>query len=331
MALRIIRKSSSQSQVELIKGSGEGKPAYSLLIWLSSAEDLAGLTALLGNERIAAEAEVLIYKSQAYSESIQSHLPTLQHTAKLINESKESSWSLRLRSLLQESSSEIGVFLPFLPTSDPEGVIQAAAAALQRDPSLGLAAPTLAIGDRLLAAGQTVDTTLPPHQLAWGDQEQAYEPVESELFYLYHNLPLTCWQAIARAPLQTVAAPLPLAAIRREAYLSLAWADQDWNLPWLAQELAQGLRQKQYRLALLPEAFGLSSDEAKILDAGPMPDSFREKWQTQLRQLVFSLYRHHGWQQTGTHFSLPDKSHKPTYFGTTPPVTSIQDYIAQKG
>lgn len=326
MALRIIRKSSSQSQVELIKGSADSKPAYSLLACVASSEELEALKQLLSEAQIQAEAEVLIYRAHGFETQLRGELPPLQHTAKLINESKPSSWSLRLRTLIQESGSEIGVFLPFVPAG-AAALLPQLVTALRADASLGLAAPALAANGALLAAGQETALGLPAHSLNQGETHQAYAPEQDGLFYLYRGLPLALWQQLASAPLQVSGAPLPLAAIRREAYLALAWADQDWNPAWLAQDLALGLRQKQYRLTLLPACLSLNEAEAAWLEAGAMPEGFKEKWQALLRQVVYTLYRHHGWRQRGDSFS--DLSPPPA-LASAPKQPAQPEQLAQK-
>ncbi|HEY9841224.1 MAG: hypothetical protein ACAI44_25410 [Candidatus Sericytochromatia bacterium] len=303
MALRIIRKSSSQSQVELIKGSGEGKPAFSLIVFIDSAASFEAFKVLLADPALQ-QAEVLVYKCHSYSEQIRSQLPALQQTTKLINESKPASWSLRLRTGIQEASSDICLCLPFLPEASILPLLSELVGALQQDPSLGMAGPALVDqAGAVIAAGQDVAASLPAHVLAFDGQQQEYPP--APLLYLYAGLPLGLWQKLATAPLQMPGVPLPLAAIRREAYLSLSWADQEWSMPWLAQDLALGLRQKQYRLAVVPGSLSLSPAEAAWLETEAMPEGFAEKWQPVLRQVVFELYRNHGWQQAGTRFHDP--------------------------
>lgn len=330
MALRIIRKSSSQSQVELVKGSAAGKPLFSLLAIIDSPLSFEALKNLLAHEALQ-EAEVLIYKTHDYADQIRSQLPSLAHTAKLINESKPGSASLQLRTLIQESTTDYGLFVPFVPAADPMPALLAALEALRQDPSLGLAAPAFVDSDgvKLLAAGQDVAASLGEHQLVFNGKDQTYTPEDRALFYLYQDLPAALWQQLATSPLQVSGAPLPLAAIRREAYLALTWADQDWNWAWLAQDLALGLRQKQYRLALVPALQALGSEENAVLDAGDMPASFQEKWQSQLRQIVFTLYRHHGWKQAGTCFSGPPAG--GSFDGPSARVERIREYLVQKG
>lgn len=322
MALRIIRKSSSQSQVELIKGSTEAKPAFSLAVFLDSAAEFESFKALLETPLLQT-AELLIYKTQAFEQSapgqsLRNQLPAMPQTAKLINESKAASWSLRLRTVVQEASSEFCAFMPFAPDAASLEKIPALLAALRQDPGIGLIGPALTRNQVLLAAGQDVPVGLPSHTLAFEGFEQHYHP--EHLFALYRALPASLWQVVAGSEaVQVPGVPLALAVLRREAYLSLSWADQDWELPWLAQDLALGLRQKQYKLAIGPEIYELDEAREAWLTAGPMPESFREKWQPVLRQVIFEVYRHHGWKQSGDRFSGPIAPSR------------IQAYLAQKG
>lgn len=321
MALRIIRKSSSQSQVELIKGSTEAKPLFSLALFFSTPAELEAVKALTSHP-ILASAELLLYRTQAYEEAapgqaVRSQLPAMTQTAKLINESKTASWSLRFRTIVQEASSPYCLFAPFVPETSQLEKIPGLIQVLQQDPAVGLAGPALATETVLLAAGQEVAHRLPPHTIAYDSFEQNYSP--EQIFYLYRALPLSLWKQLAPETVQVPGVPLALAAIRREAYLSLAWTDQDWSLPWLAADLALGLRQKQYRLALGAQVLTLDGGQQEWLEAGPMPASFQEKWQQSLRPVLYEIYRQHGWKQVGNRFQEPLSPSR------------IQAYLAQKG
>ncbi|MGV3526582.1 MAG: hypothetical protein ACO1RX_20360 [Candidatus Sericytochromatia bacterium] len=305
MALRIIRKSASQSQVELIKGQSEGRPALSLLCCFDSPESLAAVQALVQQPWIQEHAECVLLKAHGYSENVRSQFSAQAHAIKLLTEPAEASWSLRLRNLVQEASSEIVVFVPQTLTGDVVPLIQKLVSHLHNDPIAGMAAPALAHNEHLLAAGHDTGHGLPAHTLAIGEQSWEYAPAAKALFYLYRDLPLNHWQQLAPVPLQVPALPLQLVALRREAYLSLAWANQDFDLPWLGQDLAQGLRQKQYRLLVIPETLALTEAEAQGLQATDMPEAFREKWGSVLRDVSLGLYRHHGWQQHDLCFSNP--------------------------
>lgn len=320
MALRIIRKSASQSQVELIKGQSESRPALSLLCCFDGAESLAAVKTLVQQPWIQENAECVLLKAHSYSENVRSQFTAQAHAIKLLTEPAEAPWSLRLRNLVQEASAEIVVFVPQPLTGDLVPVIQRLVRRLQRDPVAGMAAPALAHKGHVLAAGHDTGHNLPAHTLAVGEQEWDYAPAAKELFYLYRDLPLSQWQQLAPTPLQVPALPLTLVALRREAYLSLTWTQQNLDLPWLGQELAQSLRQKQYRLLVIPETLELTDSEADRLQSGQMPTEFQEKWGDALRAVSLNLYRHHGWQQTHLRFSNPEPG----------PEARLQSHFAEK-
>lgn len=320
MALRIIRKSSSQSQVELIKGASDLKPSVSLMLWVDSAESLAASLDMIQDQWIQENAEVLIYKSEGFSEQIRSQLPAFNLTAKLINESKASTWSSRLRTLIQESSTDYCLFVPFV-TPDLALTLQAMYQALKQDASLAMVAPALLSQQTqvLIAAGQDTSFGLKPHQLNINDQSYSFEPAASSLFYLYQGLKLNDWRQLCPQKVQVTAVPLAVSAMRREAYLSVNWADHDWSPAWLAQDLALSLRQKQYRLAVLPHTLSLNSSQLAWLEVGEVPSKFIEKWQPLLRPVIFELYRQHGWKQSAFRFTFQTLSGR-----------SVQDYLSQK-
>ncbi len=320
MALRIIRKSSSQSQVELIKGTSDQKPNLSLMLWVDSAESLAASLDLIKDEWLQENAEILIYKSESFVEQIRGQLPQFKLTAKLINESKASTWSSRLRTLIQESSTDYCLFVPF-NTPHLVQTLQALFQALKQDSSLALVAPALCSEQTqaLFSAGQDFSQGLTPHHLNIQEQSYSFEPLANSLFYLYQGLALTDWQQIAKKPLQVTALPLVVSGVRREAYLSVNWSDQDWSPSWLAQDLALGLRQKQYRLAVLPQTLTLTNTQLAWLEVGEAPTGFIEKWQPLLRQVIFELYRQHGWKQSADTFTYQN-----------PTGVRVQDYLSSK-
>lgn len=321
MALRIIRKSSSQSQVELIRGSSDEKPEISLLCFFDTEAQLKAVQQLIQNsEWIQQKVQCVLMKGQALESQVRTYFSPLQHTIKLLNEPKDASWSLRLRTLIQEASSEICLFLPFVPEADPLACLQAMADAMAADPNLAMVAPALSDGDKILAAGQDFPAALPAHRLDFGGQTKDYEFKAKQIFYLYQDLPLSLWTELAKVPLQVSGLPLVVSALRREAYLSLAWTDQDWNLPWLAQGLSLALRQQQYLLQVLPQTLPLNAKEALHLESLEPPAAFKEIWSARLRNLVFNLYRSHGLQQEGLVFSQSKVA----------PRSRIESYYAEK-
>lgn len=307
MALRIIRKSSSQSQVELIKGSSDQKPRFSLLCYLETPEMLEAVKGLLALDWFQQQAQCLVMKGSGFAEALRPHFQPMQHTTKLLTEPKDAHWSLRLRTLIQEAEADLCLFLPFVPQAEQApACLQALLENLATHPELALLTPVLAKDEQILVAGQTLEPELPAHSLQAPQGEQAYAAVQAEnpdLFYTYAGLPVSLLEALPQPLFQMAAVPLVATALRREAYLSVNWAQQDWNLPWLAQDLGLALRQKQYQLGVLNQALPLTPEEAALLEAGPPPSTLLEKWKP-LRQVQFGLYESQGWQKQGTTFRL---------------------------
>jgi len=321
MALRIIRKSSSQSQVELIRGKSEAKPLCSLLCFLDNAEQVAAAKQLVDqSEWIQNHVQCLFMKSQALSEPLRPHFAPMEQTTKLLSEPKDASWSLRLRTLMQEASSEHCLFLAVLPESDVLPVLRRLEQALREDPSLGLVAPALGTETEVLAAGQDLPHDVAQHSLRWADGSQTLDLKNDQLAYLYQGLSLKQWQTLASGPLQVAGAPLLVAGLRREAYFSLNWSDQPYTLPWLAQDLAFGLRQQQYRLAVVPEIQPLTASEQVLLEPGEASAALLETWLPVRKNTFFPLYLKHGWLAQGSVFLWAEQ----------PQLSLAQSYLATK-
>lgn len=316
MALRIIRKSASQSQVELIRGKAEHSPVASLLLYIDSEAQLEAAKNLLAAQWIQDDVECLLMKSSALSESLRSHFNAQGQTIKLLNEPKDASWSLRLRTLIQEASAECCLFLPLLPASvDLLTVLKALAAALPADPNLALLGPALVHDGQVLAAGQDLAINFARHQLLAEDSAYTLDFDPQRLFYFYQGLPLALWQRLAGEGLLPAAGvPLNVVAIRRSAYLSLDWQDQDFELPWLSQALAFALRQAQYTLAVSALTLNLSASETEALKPSAAPQALLDTWQPLRKNTLYPLYLQHGLKQQGQDFVLPPAapaSHDP--------------------
>lgn len=298
MALRIIRKSASQSQVEVIRGTGDQKPELSILCFFDSAEQIQACKDLLkSSDWLRQTAELILMKSTQLSEPLRKAFEAQEHTIKLVNEPKEASWSLRLRTLIQEASTDICVFLPHIPAQLNAETIQALHTHLEQQPLTGLVAPSLASGEQIWAAGQDFFNVAQTHHLSAADWQREYETQAGELLYFYRDLPLSLWSH--QSPLQSAAVPLLCCGIRRSAYLSLNWKDSDYALPWLAQELAYLMRREQYQLDVLSTALVLEEQELSLLEA-PLPADFVDKWSANVRNLLPQLYDAHGWTAQGS-------------------------------
>lgn len=321
MALRIIRKSSSQSQVELIRGESDKTAEASLLFFLESDEQLALAQSMIKeSEWIQTKVQCLFMKGQQLNASLRSSFSPMGQTIKLLNEPPNASWSLRLRTLVQEADNDICLFMPFIPETDPTDALPALISSFSADPAVGMAGFTLSDGQNVLAAGQDYPSSLATHSLELDGEQWHYEFDSEKLFYLYSSLPLGVWQRLGPNPFLVSGIPLPVSALSKAAYLSLNWSDQPWSLPWLAQEIALGLRQKQYRLQILPQTINLSASESSWLDGASPPEGFKEKFAPGLRQLIFSLYQSHGWRQNEHVFHRSE----------SPLQARIESYYAEK-
>lgn len=321
MALRIIRKSSAQSQVELIRGNSDEKAEASLLFFLETEEQVKLAQDMIQkSEWIQTYVQCLFMKGEKLNLQLRTSFSSMGQTIKLLNEPKEASWSLRLRTLIQEADCDICVFLPFVPQADLSEMLSRLVSYMSDDPTLGMLAPSLSNGEQILAAGQACPAEMPLHHLELANESFEYSFEAASLFYLYHNMPLTAWLQFAHEPLQVSGLPLLMSALRKEAYLSLPWADKPWNLPWLAEEVSLALKQQQYRLQVLPQSIALNRSEAFWLDGGSMPETFKDKWGKEFDSHVFKLYHHHGWQQRGMTFCPAERT----------PQETVASYYAEK-
>lgn len=303
MALRIIRKSASQSQVELIKGIGEGAPKYSLLCYLSTPSDLEQLKQLLQDDSIQQEAEYLIMKSPDLEIDLRTSISAGKYTIKLVSDPKDALWTLRLRSLIQEAQTDICLFLPLITDAKALAkTISAQVQVMQAQPQLGMIGVTFSQATQIWAAGQDFSHDPIKHQLIIDQTRHEFCPPDQAIFYLYRGLHLSDLPDQIR---QVSGVPLPFSAIRRSAYQSLVWDKADWNLSWLAQDLAFGLRQKQYQLAIVPTSLNVDTRLQNLLEQESAPESFLEKWKTNFRFPIFALYQQHGWQEIAPHQFSP--------------------------
>lgn len=323
MALRIIRKSASQNQVELIKGTGDESPLISLLFFIEKTDDLKTLNTFLeDNAWIQNKAQCLIMKSHKIEGSIRSFFKPLFHTIKLLNEPKAPTWSLRLRTFMQEALADTCVFLPNLEVDiDLTALCEHYLSHMDSNKNIALLSPGFMNDDSttLLAMGQAMTSETPEYQLTIGDQTLSPQ-AKAGLHYLYQGLYVNEYKALKLMHVAPVeAAPLPLCALRRQAYLSLPWKNQEWDLPWLAQEIAQGLQSLQYRMAIAPMLVKASQGLQKLLKITVCPPDFPENTNHDSGQL-FKVYASHGFVQKGTQF---------VYHHTKD--ARIDRYIEQKG
>lgn len=310
MALRIIRKSASQNQVEIIKGTREETPLISLLFFVENAAQRDALSAFIQEQSwIQEHAQCLIMKAHTLKESLRSHFTAMHHTLKLLNEPKQHSWSARLQAFLSEAEADWSVFIPQLdPEVDLEALCQAYLQWIPHHPNTALLAPPLYQAGQVFAAGQMLsDTSIPPHSLHIASDTLRVKP-EKALYYFYQGLSSKAFEPFSQGKfLQSEATPLPFSAIQREAYLEAAEAFNDksntWDLSWLAQALAQQLGILQYRIGLIPHPLSLQEDSLALLTPSALPEDFPTPYQGTEHSTCFTLYKRHGLQQKGTRFA----------------------------
>lgn len=310
MALRIIRKSASQNQVEIIKGTREDTPQISLLFFVENAAQRDALSAFIQEQPwIQEQAQCLIMKAHTLKESLRTHFTALNHTLKLLNEPKQHSWSARLQAFLSEAEADWSVFIPQLaPEVDLEALCQAYLQWIPHHTNTALLAPPLYHEGNVFAAGQMLsDTSVPPHSLHIDSDTLHVEP-EKTLHYFYQGLSSKAFEPFSEDKfLQSEATPLPFCAIQREAYLEAAETlkgnSNTWDLPWLAQALAQQLGILQYRVGVIPHPLSLQEDTLALLTPSALPESFPTPYQGTEHSTCFTLYKRHGLQQKGTRFA----------------------------
>lgn len=310
MALRIIRKSASQNQVEIIKGTREDAPAISLLFFIETEAERDALSEFLNTQTwIPAHAQCLIMKSHTLKESLRSHFSALQHTLKLLNEPQQHSWPARLQAFLSEAEATWCVLVPKLsPEIDLSALCQAYLQWIPEHPNTGLLAPTFYHEDKVLAAGQMLSAKhMVPHTLQFGAEQLEVEPGEG-LYYFYQGLSRDVFTPFSQNKvLLSEAAPLPFCALNKTAYLDAANhledASHTWSLPWLAQAISQHFGLLQYRIGLIPHGLSLEDNNTPLLESSAPPENFPTPYQGTEQATCFTLYKSHGLQQKGTRFA----------------------------
>lgn len=323
MALRIIRKSASQNQVELIKGTGDEPPQISLLFFIEKADDLKNLNTFFeDNAWIQNKAQCLIMKSHEIEGSIRSFFKPLFHTIKLLSEPKTSTWSLRLQTFMQEAQADTCVFLPSLEVGvDLTTLCKHYLRHMDVNKNVALLSPGFMNDDSttVFAMGQAETIERPDYHLKIGTQI-LLPSAKPGLHYLYQGLYVNEYKTLKVTHVVPVeAAPLPLCALRRDAYLSLPWENQQWNLPWLAQEMAQAFQSLQYRMGIVPILVKASQNLQELMKITDRPENFPESSHPDSGHL-FKVYASHGFVQKGMQF---------VYHHTKD--ARIDRYIEQKG
>lgn len=301
MALRIIRKSSSQSQVEVIRGtSAEAQPALTLLCQIQNSAELEAFKAMIAeSEWLKTQAEWVIMKGPELEEQLRPHFQALTHTIKLMNTPEKASLNRCLRTLIQEASSEFCLYLNWAPAADQLAFLPDALAFLKSNPNHAALSPLLCKSEKVIAAGTCLILDQPKHSLVLGDQEYAVPARRQRVLGLGHGVAGEAWQALIEVPLALPSLPLSLLLLRRSAYLGLSWEDSHWDADWLAQDISIGLRQQQYWLHLFPALVTLPdrvSNDAVLLQSS-MPETFGQRWRPVFREALPGLYLQLGFEQ----------------------------------
>ena len=308
MALRIIRKSASQSQVELVKGSGEGNgdnsPLFSLMFFAKDEDHLQRIAAFIENNvLIQNKAQCIIMKASEIRGNVRGYFSPVFHTIKILNAPEDSAWSVRLHTLLKEAECDTCIFLPSLPDeADLLGLIEAQQKMMQNDPTLGILGSALCYKNKIVTLGQTWNKNMPEHTLHFGKNTHNLAP-EQGLVYMYEHMNTDVCKKLESAKiLLAEAVALPFSAIRRSAYLNLSFEKDDWSLPWLAQDLGFAFQKQQYRVGVLPFAVVLDSNMAHPLQRSAPPEAFVKKHPQGGANYLSRLYKNHGFAQEGMAF-----------------------------
>lgn len=301
MALRIIRKSSSQSQVEVIRGtSAEASPALTLLCQIQSSPELEAFKALIAeSEWLKTHAEWVIMKGPELETPLRPHFQALNHTTKLMNAPEKASLNRCLRTLIQEASSEFCLYLNWAPTAEDLAFLPEALAFLKSNPNHAALSPLLCKQEKVLTAGTCLILDQPKHSLAFAEQEYSIPARRQRVLGLGQGVPAAVWQDLVQTPVALPSLPLSVLLLRRNAYLGLSWEDSHWDLDWLAQDISIGLRQQQYWLHLYPATVTLPervSSDAVLLQSS-MPETFSQRWRPVFREALPGLYQQLGFEQ----------------------------------
>lgn len=292
MALRIIRKSASQSHVELIKGTNENadRAKLSLLVYLQSLEDLENFKSLLyiENSWINTNCEVILMKSKAIDSSIRSELTPMPYTIKLLTEPETLSASKRLHILIQEAASEYCIYFSHAP-KDFEN-IESIYQHFEASPTAGAVGLSVTNGEQILCHGLSLvqqDYDLIFNQNTFKMTSSIGSPQA-----LFAGLPVSLLQELGGKVLNTTALPTNGLALRKSAYLKTKWEDQKWDENWAGFELCLKLHQAQYWVQTLPLSIQFPESSLWSSDS-----EFFEAWQQDLVDDHEEVYQQAGFKK----------------------------------
>jgi hypothetical protein len=301
MALRIIRKSSSQSHVEVIRGTASGsQPELTVLCHIQSLTELEAFKVMISeSEWLQENAEWVVMKGPDLQEQLRPYFQPLNHSIKLMNTPDKASLNRCFRTLIQEATSEYCCYLPWAPAADQLLWLTDAVAFLKSNPNHAAVSPVFCVGEKILAAGTCLVLEEPKHTLILAEHENEIAAIKQRVLGLGQGVAQTDWLTLLNGPVSLPSLPLPLLLLRRNAYLGLSWEDSHWDADWLAQDICIGLRQQQYWLHLLPSVVVLPErlSPESVLSGSLMPETFSQRWRPVFREALFGIYGQLGFEE----------------------------------
>ncbi|PIQ24343.1 hypothetical protein COW36_24130 [bacterium (Candidatus Blackallbacteria) CG17_big_fil_post_rev_8_21_14_2_50_48_46] len=302
MALRIIRKSTSQSHVEIIRGTAtDSKASFSVLCYLQKQEQLEAFKRLIyESKEISEHAEIIFMKSTEVQEALRPHFEALPHNIKLMSAPEKASLSRCLRTLVQEAGTDICWYLPWAPAPEELNWLPEALSFLKSNPNHAAAGPILYHQEKLISAGQSMVLDMPTHQLNLNQNSYTVNAGKEKIWNIGKDIARTDWQSLKHGYAPVPALPLELLLFSRSTYLGLSWEDSNWAAEWVSQDICIGLHQQQYWVHLLP--FYVQAPEPVLQDlltnSVSMPDTFAQRWRPVFRETLFDTYPVLGLKET---------------------------------
>lgn len=294
MALRIIRKSASQSYVEVIRGTALDRQAQlSILCYIQTLEELEALKNLIQTDTwIHDNAEFIVMKGSELQEALRPHFQPQAHSIKLVNAPEKISLSRSLRTLVQEATTHYCWFLPWVPDTTQIHWLPEALTFLQSNPNHAAIGPLLSQNEQILAAGQCLALNIPAHRLSWQDKYYDMPAAKCISWCLGRTVDTMHWRQLATAYEPVPALPLSLLLFSRSAYLSLSWEDTPWDQDWLAQDMCIGFHQQQYWVHLVPFEVQVPAriPDSALFTGSPMPELFEQRWRPVFREMLPEVY-----------------------------------------
>lgn len=321
MALRIIRKSASQTQVELVRGSvpADQIPPMSLLLYIDSPASLQHWVTLLAQTEgwLYQSCEIVMMKAFHFNENLRPHLGARYWNCKLLQEPENTSPSKRMRMLIQEAQGEICLYAED-PLHDLNPWAEASYQHLVTQTNCAAVGPVLIdTAGQVLMAGLSLARQDSQHTLSTTNHQKTYSLSQNHLLALGEGWPGEALLSWITDPVPVTALPLSGLALRRSAYLELAWEDQAWLQLAQAVELGLQFHRAQYWVELFPLAVTLP--ESSHLDTRvDLPAPALEKWLPLCAEDWSTVYGHWG-------FSVSADGHD---YLRKPAVISLEQQLA---